>query len=225
MSNDQLFRQALQRQNDRAAGMKMPDDMEQRVMERIKPKPTARRRWLYPALVGTVAASIALLLMLHHFHLEPKEQPIVAQPYPYGEVAQTKATASEGKLPTDTLPATQGTVAHQAPERTVAHPARKREVAPPRAVAQSKRRAAQQHRELPDTLGDGIWQSQENVMLAMQMLSECEVTIERGEQRIRNDIVRTTYQATPQSAHLQLVVCDNGDCMVVDDRQPVIIEL
>ena len=31
-----LFRQALQRQNDRAAGMKMPDDMEQRVMKSLQ---------------------------------------------------------------------------------------------------------------------------------------------------------------------------------------------
>ena len=31
-----LFRQALQRQNDRAAGMKMPDDMEQRVMGSLR---------------------------------------------------------------------------------------------------------------------------------------------------------------------------------------------
>ena len=38
-----LFRQALQRQNDRAAGMKMPDDMEQRVMKSLKPNPSPRR--------------------------------------------------------------------------------------------------------------------------------------------------------------------------------------
>ena len=31
-----LFRQALQRQNGRAAGMKMPDDMEQRVMKSLQ---------------------------------------------------------------------------------------------------------------------------------------------------------------------------------------------
>lgn len=63
MNNDKaLFRQALQRQNERAAKMKMPDDMEQRVMERIKPK--RRHVWLYPAITA-VAASILLLLTLH----------------------------------------------------------------------------------------------------------------------------------------------------------------
>mgnify|MGYP003309100813 CR=1 FL=1 len=38
-----LFSQALQRQNDRAAGMKMPDDMEQRVMGSLTPNPSPRR--------------------------------------------------------------------------------------------------------------------------------------------------------------------------------------
>lgn len=43
--------------------MKMPDDMEQRVMERIKPK--RRHAWLYPAITA-VAASILLLLTLQY---------------------------------------------------------------------------------------------------------------------------------------------------------------
>ena len=42
MNNDELFRQALQRQNDRAARMKMPHDMEQRVKNRIKSENNAR---------------------------------------------------------------------------------------------------------------------------------------------------------------------------------------
>ena len=43
MNDDKLFRQALQRQNDRAAGFKMPDDMEQRVMKSLTPNPSPRR--------------------------------------------------------------------------------------------------------------------------------------------------------------------------------------
>ena len=64
MNNDKnLFRQALQRQNERAAGMKMPDDMEQRVMGSIRHKKTTRH-WIYPA-IATVAASILLLLIFY----------------------------------------------------------------------------------------------------------------------------------------------------------------
>ena len=65
MNNEQLFRQALQRQNDRAARLKMPDDMEQRVMQRVKSK-KAIRRWLYPISIAAAAASVLLLLTLHY---------------------------------------------------------------------------------------------------------------------------------------------------------------
>ena len=65
MNNEQLFRQALQRQNDRAARLKMPDDMEQRVMRRVKPRKTIRR-WLYPISIAVAAASVLLLLTLQY---------------------------------------------------------------------------------------------------------------------------------------------------------------
>lgn len=78
MNNDKdLFRQALQRQNERAERMKMPDDMEQRVMQRVSSKKT-NRRWLYSA-IAAVAASI-LLLLVFRFNQEPvEEQPVVAE--------------------------------------------------------------------------------------------------------------------------------------------------
>ena len=80
MNKDDLFRQALQRQNDRAAGMKMPYDMEQRVMERIKPEKTSYR-WWYSFSIGAVAASILLLLTFHFIYknIEPEEKPVIAQ--------------------------------------------------------------------------------------------------------------------------------------------------
>lgn len=65
MNNEQLFHQALQRQNDRAARLKMPDDMEQRVMRRVKPRKTIRR-WLYPISIAAAAASVLLLLTLQY---------------------------------------------------------------------------------------------------------------------------------------------------------------
>ena len=76
MNDDKLFRQALQRQNDRAAGMKMPDDMEQRVMKSLKPQAT-KRRWLYPLSAIAVAASVLLLIMLNIGKQKPKQQPPV----------------------------------------------------------------------------------------------------------------------------------------------------
>ena len=81
MNNDKLFRQALQRQNDRASEMKMPDDMEQRVMKRIKSK-SKSSRWLYAASISAIAAGLLLLIGFSLFMKDgksEKEEPIVAQ--------------------------------------------------------------------------------------------------------------------------------------------------
>ncbi len=94
-----LFRQALQRQNDRAAGMKMPDDMEQRVMGSLRtlsnsplkgenqrsategkanslPREGWGGSWRSRGVWGLIAASIALLIVLHY---NTTDQPVVAE--------------------------------------------------------------------------------------------------------------------------------------------------
>jgi hypothetical protein len=81
MNNDKLFRQALQRQNDRASEMKMPNDMEQRVVKRIKSK-SETSRWLYTVSISAIAAGILILIGISLF-MKPREsakqEPIVAQ--------------------------------------------------------------------------------------------------------------------------------------------------
>ena len=88
----------------------------------------------------------------------------------------------------------------------------------PRKVAKRQKTPS----EKPDTLGDGIWKQKENVVLALQMLAECEAD---GEQIERNAIVEAAFQSTIKPHALQLVVSESGDYMVVDDSQPSIIEL
>ena len=81
MNNEELFRQALQRQNDRAAKMKMPDDMEQRVVKRLKSK-SKSSRWLYAASISAIAAGLLVLIGFSLFMKEGKperEEPVVAQ--------------------------------------------------------------------------------------------------------------------------------------------------
>ncbi len=118
MNDDKLFRQALQRQNDRAAGMKMPDDMEQRVMGSLTPQAT-KRRWLYPLSAIAVAASVLLLIMLNVGKQEPDGQtPVVAE-----EVTEPKDNMEE---------TTQATAPEEVTEQPVAaqtakpQPAKKR---------------------------------------------------------------------------------------------------
>ena len=81
MNNEELFRQALQRQNDQAAKMKMPDDMEQRVVKRLKSK-SKSSRWLYTASISAIAAGLLVLIGFSLFMKEGKperEEPVVAQ--------------------------------------------------------------------------------------------------------------------------------------------------
>ncbi|MBQ9295473.1 MAG: hypothetical protein IJ219_11200 [Bacteroidaceae bacterium] len=78
MNDDNFFRQALQRQNDRAAGMKMPDDMEQRVMKSLKAQ-TTKRRWLYPLSSFAIAACALLLIMLNTGKQQPKQLPVITE--------------------------------------------------------------------------------------------------------------------------------------------------
>lgn len=97
MNNDQLFRQALQRQNDRAAGMQMPADMEQRVMRSIK-QGKLRRRWPLTVAIGAVAASIVLLTVLSFWPKQAENRPM----------AVNERTATERTTEKDTIPNTVG---------------------------------------------------------------------------------------------------------------------
>lgn len=95
-----LFSQALQRQNDRAAGMKMPDDMEQRVMGSLTPKqgstivnpsprrggpsplPLRRSPFLWRGIGGgciAVAASVLLLILLNVRTQQAEQPPVIAE--------------------------------------------------------------------------------------------------------------------------------------------------
>ena len=202
MNNDDLFRQALQRQNDRAAEMKMPDDMEQRVMERIKCK-TNHRRWLYPLSIGAVAASVVLLLTLH-INNNVEEQTVVgAKPEPV--VAAVTPT-----------PKTETPEIVQTPPPAPSVEKRKR-------VAKAKVAEIPEVAEIPDTLGNAIWHNKENVERALQMLAELETTIQREEQEIRNNIIEVSFRATPQPANTILVTNEAGDYEVIENTN--IIEI
>ena len=83
-SDKELFHQALQRQNERARKMMLPEDFTDHLMQRIEQQtepsddeqqqPKRRRVWLYPA-IGAVAAGIALLTVLNLNKNTTGEQP------------------------------------------------------------------------------------------------------------------------------------------------------
>ena len=203
-NEDQLFREALQRQNDRAAErLTLPDDFADRVAQRIGQRPKRRHTWLYAAIAA--AASVAILLI---------EAP---KPTPSAPEVKAPPSAPEG-----------ATIAHPhltAHKTIVAHPrlsTRKTIVAPSGAEggALGASRASLAS-TLPDTLGNGIWQSEENVVRALQMLADCEATIASQDQEVYNAMVKAVFNATPQSADAILVSNEAGDYEVIN-RQATI---
>ena len=193
-----LFRQALQRQNERAAGMKMPDDMEQRVMRSLIPQAT-KRRWLYPLSAIAVAASVLLLILLNIGKQQPEQPPVIAE----------VVTVPQPNMPDEP-------VEHANPTKPIIP------VKVAKAAATKKQLA---EAELPDTLGQGIFESEENVRLAVQMLSECEATIRHEEQQVNNRIIEATFNALPQAENALLVTNENGDFEVIEVSEQTAIEI
>lgn len=199
MNNDNLFRQALQRQNERAAGMKMPDDMEQRVMKSLKPQAT-KRRWLYPLSAIAVAASVLLLILLNIGKQKPEQQtPVIAE-----KVMPPVPVISDEP------------VEHANPAKPIIPVKVAKAATPKKQLAEA---------ELPDTLGQSIFESEENVRIAMQILCECEATIRQEKQQTRNYIIEATFNALPQAENALLVTNENGDFEVIEVSEQTAIEI
>lgn len=215
-----LFSQALQRQNDRAAGMKMPDDMEQRVMGSLTPKqgstivnpsprrgepsplPLRRSPLLWRGIGGgciAVAASVLLLILLN-VRTQQAEQPHV--------IAEV-VTEPQPIIPDES-------VEHANPTKPIIPVKVAKTAAPKKQLAEG---------ELPDTLGQGIFESEENVRIAMQILCECEATIRQEKQQTRNYIIEATFNALPQAENALLVTNENGDFEVIEVSEQTAIEI
>lgn len=208
-----LFRQALQRQNDRAAGMKMPDDMEQRVMGSLTPNPSPRRGepsslvlrrspLLWRGIGGgciAVAASVLLLILLDVRTQQAEQPPVIAE----------IMTVPQPIIPDEP-------VEHANPTKPIIPVKVAKTVAPKKQPIEA---------ELPDTLGQGIFESEENVRIAMQILCECEATIRQEKQQTRNYIIEATFNALPQAENALLVTNENGDFEVIEVSEQTAIEI
>jgi hypothetical protein len=76
-----------------------------------------------------------------------------------------------------------------------------------------------------DTLGNGIWQSKKNIVLAEEMLKDCEMTIRKSGQAIRNEVMEASFHALPQKPNFRLVIDEEGDYVITDDTQPSPVRL
>ena len=212
-SADRGLRLAVRHMNETAKHPMLSDDFTDRLMQRIEqenePRTVHRRWWLY-ASISAVAASIAIVLLLNYNNkVEPTVQPKTAH-----------VTLSNSANPDDLNAANVTNVLNdskvpEAPKAITPSAAPRKIAKAPRHSAAAKETALITD-EIPDTLGSSIMASEENIARALQMLAECEQSIMKGEQTVRNDMIEATFNSMPQSASAMLVVNELGNVEVVD---------
>ena len=217
-NKDTDLREALRRRY--ANTPSLPTDFTERLRERMDTKPAINHRGHWWGWMSAAAACLLIAIGLgvyHEFNKAPhsivklsapdnktectqlsnRVHPI-EQPNTPDEVIECTQPSHRG-APTEPSGRTNRTTEHTQPTKRT-HPT-----------------------EIPDTLGNGIWRSERNVALAIQMLSECEETILREEQEMRNHIIQATFNATPQPANVVLVTNEAGDYEVIETK--TIIEI
>lgn len=159
-----------------------------------------KHRWLLPASALAIAASVLLLIIFNIEKPQPEQQtPVIA------EKAMPPVPAISDEP-----------IEHAKPTRPI------KPVKVAKAAATKKQLA---EAELPDTLGQSIFESEENVRIAMQILCECEATIRQEKQQTRNYIIEATFNALPHAEDAQLVRGENGDLEVMQVSRQTAIEI
>ncbi len=217
-NKDTDLREALRRRY--ANTPSLPTDFTERLRERMDTKPAAshRRHWW-----GWMSAAAACLLIAigvgvyYEFNKAPHSIAKLSAPDNKTECTQLSNRVhpiEQSSAPDEVIECTQSSN-RGAPTK----PSGRTNQAI--GAHQSSNRA--RSTEISDTLGNGIWRSERNVAIAIQMLSECEETILREEQEMRNHIIQATFNATPQPANVVLVTNEAGDYEVIETK--AIIEI
>ena len=207
----------------------MPDELTERIMNSLPERRVnatgglkAKKAWLYTT-IGAAAASIMLLLALHQISpdIGGRQQPMVAQhtnvhsekriapPDIKDAPAPLQATASAQSDKQNAYMETTAGIGN--PHQQNAKNAKTVDAGERTHTPTVTKAAKKTKREIPDTLGNGIWTHEENVIRAMRILADCEATIAREHQQVRNEIIETTFHATPQRAGAILVTNEAGD--------------
>lgn len=194
----------------------LPPDFTEQVMRKIdSPRPQVVRWWWAAAAACLILLAGVGITML--YKEEPPNNQEFAQVTPGEEELNTELN-KQNSLQEGSGDRNADSVLGQVP----VHITPIKSPSPKRPTPQTTKRPMPQA-SLPDTLGSGIWQSEENVQRAVQILADCEATIRREEQQVRNDIIEATFRATPQPANAILVSNEAGDYEVIEKRN--IIEI
>ena len=216
-NNDTDLREALQRKY--ANTPTLPADFADRLKERMECKPAFSHRrhglhWMSAAACLLIAIGIGVYHELNR------------SPQPIAQSDTSNLTIEHVQSDNRTCPIEQSV----SPNQTIGHVQSDNRYVPTKQSVSTNRQSATYRptkrtrpTEIPDTLGSGIWRSERNVAIAIQMLSECEEVILREEQEMRNHIIQATFNATPQPANAVLVTNEAGDYEVIETK--AIIEI
>lgn len=217
-NKDTDLREALRRRY--ANTPSLPTDFTERLRERMDTKPAASHRGHWWGWMSAAAACLLIAIGLgvyYEFNKAPHSIVKLSAPDNKTECTQLSNRVhpiEQSSAPDEVIECTQSsnrvhlTEQLSASDRTTEHTRPTKRTHPT---------------EIPDTLGNGIWRSERNVAIAIQMLSECEETILREEQEMRNHIIQATFNATPQPANVVLVTNEAGDYEVIETK--AIIEI
>ena len=219
LQKDHTLREAVKRREQKLPPL--PADLNKRVLRSLTLKPK-RRVWLYPVMA--IAASVLLIIGIGASLKVRKADEPTGRDEILVKAAGQKA-AQRGN--STTYRPAEATAKATVPDKGVVPTCGLTSLRGSKAVSQHHRisKVAARHiATIPDTLGSGIFRSERNVVLAVQMLSECKNSIQKGEQSVRNAIVEATYHAIPQP-NTTLVVCETGDYQIVEENRQAIIEI
>ena len=217
LQHDAQLREAVRRHEQQSSPV--PAGLNERVMQKMGKAEQDRHRMRKRVriLLALTSAAACLLLLLTR-SLSTREQ---TEPAPVLEAKTKTITITESMTKTEVeapMEEKEPTDLHKCVARKkLRKKVRKREPS-----IETKLVAKEQY---ADTLGSHIFQSPENVLIAMKMLDECDAIYRNELQEVRNNVIDATFRVAPPSGSAILVKDMNGDLDVVDREKKRIIEL
>ena len=218
LQHDAQLREAVRRHEQQSPPL--PAGLNERVMQEIGKVEQDRHRMRKRVriLLALTSAAAACLLLLLTRSFSTREQ---MEPAPVLE-AKTKTI-----MITETMTKTEVEAPMEEKETADLHKrvARKKLRKKVRRKEPSIETKLVVQEQFADTLGSHIFQSPENVLIAMKMLDECDAIYRNELQEVRNNVIDATFRVAPPSGSAILVKDMNGDLDVVDREKKRIIEL
>ena len=217
LQHDAQLREAVRRHEQQSPPF--PAGLNERVMQemgKVEQDRHRMRKRVRILLALTSAAACLLLFMTRS--LSTREQ---TEPAPVLEAKTKTITISE----TMTKTVVEAPMEEKEPtdlHKCVARKKLRKKVRRKEPSIETKLVAKEQY---ADTLGSHIFQSPENVLIAMKMLDECDAIYRNELQEVRNNVIDATFRVAPPSGSAILVKDMNGDLDVVDREKKRIIEL